>query len=743
MAERFALVAFPVPVDRQFTYRIPEPLIGAVQRGCRVSAPFGRGNRLTEGAAVEIVSEPGTDPAKLKPLIDCLDKEPFFSDEMLELCRWVGEYYLCSWGEALGAASPSSARRAPKRVLGIALAVSAEEALEAAEERRRKAPKQAAILAYLCRFDEPVPVAAACRETDASYNTARALASQKWAVIEPISQRDRFAPEQPAPLRLTDSPLELNAEQQAAFGEIRAAVRSDKPSSFLLYGVTGSGKTEVYMQAIQEAVARGRTALALVPEIALTPQTTRRLSARFGNRVAVLHSGLTGAKRREEWLRIRRGDADIAVGPRSAVFAPLENLGLLIIDEEHAESYKQQEPAPRYHARETARRRAALANACLILGSATPSLESMRRALEGGDRLLRLRKRVLDIPMPPVRVVDMRDELKKGNRTPFSKPLREAVQDRLKRGEQSLLLLNRRGHSTYVFCRDCGQPEMCRSCLITLTYHDRRRLMMCHHCSHTRRLPTHCPKCGSPRIRQLGVGTQQIEQMTAEAFPEARVRRLDADAASASGSRERILSDFRAGKIDILVGTQMIAKGLDFPRVTLVGVVLAETSLHLPDFRASERSFNLLTQAAGRSGRGSLGGEAIFQSYQPDHYSIEAASRHDYEAFQRRETEARRQYGYPPFAHALRFVIRDPIEEKTIQTARKLRDALDECAEPPAFQAKGPAPARFSKVRGQYRWHLLLCHEDPAALGAAARKTLKAVKGPAAVVVDMDPVSVL
>ncbi|MDE0020054.1 MAG: primosomal protein N' [Candidatus Poribacteria bacterium] len=741
MSELYAAVAFPTPVDKLFSYRVPEELVGAVQPGCRVTASL-RGRRL-EGVAAELRTEAGVEAPRVLPLLSCLDESPFFSREMLELCRWVGDYYLCSWGEALAAASPSSARRKPRRPLGIRLAVSSEQALEQAELKQKKAPKQAALLEYLCRQFEPIPAASAVQAANASYATARALQAQGLAIVEPLPEESALPPEQSASFELSDSPLQLNPEQAAAYKALRAAVLSETASRFLLYGVTGSGKTEVYMQAMQEAVARGRSALVLVPEIALTPQTSRRLRARFGDRVAVLHSGLSGAKRRAEWMRIRRGEADIVVGPRSAVFAPLSNLGILIIDEEHAESYKQQEPAPRYHARETARRRAEQANACLILGSATPSLESMRRAIEGDDQMLRLKKRVLDIPLPPVRVIDMREELKAGNRTPFSRELRSAIEKRLKRREQTLLLLNRRGHSTYVFCRDCGQPEICKNCHITLTYHDWRRLLMCHHCSHTRRMPERCGRCGSARIRQLGLGTQQIEQMTQEAFPTARVQRMDADSTSGRDSHARILSAFRSGEIDILVGTQMIAKGLDFPRVTLVGVILAETALHLPDFRASERTFNLLTQAAGRSGRGELGGEAIFQSYQPGHCSIEAASRHDYEAFQREEMEARSEYRFPPFTHALRFLIMDEIEEKTKETAYKLGDALKAHAEETGVVVKGPAPARFSKLRNQFRWHLFLCHEDARALRQAARAALQTAKGPASIVVDMDPISAL
>ena len=521
-------------------------------------------------------------------------------------------------------------------------------------------------------------------------------------------------------------PLHLNPAQSTAFSEIQNILASDTtdtssntstecPSTFLIHGVTGSGKTEVYMQAMTGVLEKGKSVIVLVPEISLTPQTASRFVGRFGERVALLHSRLSDGERYDQWHRIQKGEADIVIGPRSAVFAPVKQLGMLIIDEEHSDSYKS-DNVPRYHAREVAQKRGELANCPVLLGSATPSLESFHRAKNGSYRLLSLPDRVLDRKMPDVHIVDMRTEMKKGNRTIFSDVLRSAIEERLVRREQIILFLNRRGHSTYVFCRNCGYVERCENCSISLTFHFETKRLVCHHCGDKR--PTHpsCPDCGSPAIRYFGLGTEAVEQEVRKAFPQARVKRFDADSTARKNAHQQILATFEQQKIDILIGTQMVSKGLDFPNVTLVGVIAADTSLNLPDFRASEQTFSLLTQVAGRSGRAELEGMVVIQTYMPEHYCIAAAQKHDYLGFYAQEVEARGALRYPPFSHVATLLLRGKDEKQVIAAAHAVQDQLQlwltdlqvSDDEEAAVEILGPAPALLSKIEGKFRWHFLL-----------------------------------
>jgi primosomal protein N' (replication factor Y) len=551
---------------------------------------------------------------------------------------------------------------------------------------------------------------------------------------------------------------------------------------YLLHGVTGSGKTEIYLRAVAAVLERGRRAIVLVPEISLTPQTTRRFLARFPGRVGLFHSQLSPGERYDTWRRARAGLIDVVVGPRSALFAPLPDLGLIVLDEEHDASFKAQGRAPAYHARDVALELARQTGATVILGSATPSLESYRRAQTGEFRRLALPQRIRGharrleeqqkryrisgvkyrreegqaryIPLPPVQVVDLRQELRAGNRHIFSRALQRALEETLARGEQAILFLNRRGHATFVLCRDCGHVLQCPHCDTPLTQH--RPLsrsenasssslpaalsrLICHHCNYRIPAPTHCPDCGRTRIRYFGLGTQQVESTMRELFPTARVLRWDRDTASRRGAHEMIMGRFANGQADVLIGTQMIAKGLDLPLVTLVGVVSADTALNLPDFRAAERTFQLLTQVAGRAGRGLRGGRAIVQTYNPGHYAIRAASRHDYAAFAGRELAFRREQGYPPYRRLARLVYRHrKLERARLEVERlaeTLRDVLV-ARGAPLTDLIGPAPAFFTKRRDFYRWHIVLRAADPAGL-------LRLVEIPAGWQVDIDPVSVL
>jgi primosomal protein N' (replication factor Y) len=588
--------------------------------------------------------------------------------------------------------------------------------------------------------------------------------SEREVVRDPLSDVE-YVPVEPPP---------LTPDQQAAWEQIRPSLACGGPSRvYLLHGVTGSGKTEIYLRAVEAVLAQGRRAMVLVPEISLTPQTSRRFLARFPGRVGLYHSQLSGGERYETWERARNGQLDVLIGPRSALFAPLPDLGLIVLDEEHDTSFKADARAPAYHAREVALELAQRREATLLLGSATPSLESYRRAQTGKFQLLALPQRIRGharrleaqqahfhvtgkyrqevgdaryIPLPPVQVVDMRQELRAGNRHIFSRALQTQLRETLARGEQVILFLNRRGHATFVLCRDCGHVLECPNCEVPLTQHKSRRgrggyasRLVCHHCDYRRAVPQHCPDCHSQRIRYFGLGTQRVEAMTRDLYPGARLLRWDRDTVQRRGAHELIMSRFASGQADVLIGTQMVAKGLDLPLVTLVGVISADTALNLPDFRAGERTFQLLTQVAGRAGRGLLGGRVVVQTYNPEHYAVQAASHHDYAAFAQRELAFRRESGYPPYRRLARLEYRDRkarrAQLQAENLAETLRAALMGRGLPPE-DVIGPAPAFFAKVRGQYRWHILLRADDPVAL-------LRPVEIPAGWQVDIDPVSLL
>lgn len=637
----------------------------------------------------------------------------------------------------------------PKEVAVARLLIAGEQALaHAVDAEARRWLRVARALRLLATRGE-VPVPTLRQESGIDAAGLRTLASSGLVALEvrrlerdPLS--GRHYPLRPAPA--------LTADQEAAAAEIERALAAGGTSPpFLLHGVTGSGKTEVYLRALATAVAMGRRGIVLVPEIALTPQTVRRFAERFPGRVAVLHSGLSAGERFDQWYAVRDGRYDVVVGSRSALFAPQPDLGLLIIDEEHEWTYKQSDPQPRYHAREAAETLARLIGAVLVLGSATPDVVSYRQAERGRYRLLTLARRVrpLEEPegrrsavaapgLPQVQVVDLREELRAGNRGIFSRALRTALAQTLGAGEQAILFLNRRGAAAFLQCRDCGHVPECSSCAMALSYHREPERLLCHQCNRRRRPPRQCPACGSARIRQMGIGVERVEEETRRLFPQARVVRWDRDVTRGKGAHERILEAFLAHEADVLVGTQMLAKGLDLPAVTLVGVVSADVALHLPDFRAAERTFQLVTQVAGRAGRADRLGRVVVQTYTPDHYAIDAASRHDFASFYKQEVELRRRSGYPPFQRLVRLLFAHTnaafAQREVMRLATMLNRQRDVAGSETTIT--GPSPAYVARVRGRWRWQLLLRGRDPTDL-------VRNLRLPPGWTVDVDPVAML
>ena len=542
-----------------------------------------------------------------------------------------------------------------------------------------------------------------------------------------------------------DQSPELTPFQGAAADGVGAAMRRGQGETLLLFGVTGSGKTEVYLHAIERAREAGRTAVLLVPEISLTAQVAAAVRKRLGERVAILHSALSDGERFDEWERVRRGEADVVVGPRSALFAPLKDPALIILDEEHDGSYKQDERTPRYHAREVAKLRARISGGCTVLGSATPSVESYQAAITGQYGFLELPERVRQRPLPTVEVVDLRAETKARPGLVFGKRLEDGIRKRVAEGEQVILFLNRRGFSSFLLCRDCGFVPRCPSCDVSLTLHRQQSgMLLCHYCDYSRRAPVVCERCMGPRVKQFGIGTQRVEEAVKHLFPQARVARLDRDSTSGKDAHVRIVSQFREGEIDILVGTQMVTKGFDFPGVTLVGVVTADVALNMPDFRAAERAFQLLTQVSGRAGRGERPGEVVVQTFSPEHVSIQAASRHDYRGFFAGEIRAREELGYPPFgalARQLFFVGVEAVASNRIEAAAAILRPL---ADANMVELRGPAPCPLTRLKDRYRWHLLLKAPSREAIAAVLRDGWPQVqKRVGGVVVDVDPVGLL
>jgi primosomal protein N' (replication factor Y) len=645
----------------------------------------------------------------------------------------------------------------------VQIAVSAQEALAVLEKMRHRAPRQAKLLGILVK-EGSLPLANLINKAEVRRYTIRALQEKGLIRIEETSgggANSQVALVDTEPEQDDSPEQELvwqpNPEQALALEKIcKALLQSDAgipASPIVLHGVTGSGKTEVYLQAIQYVLAQGRKAIVLVPEISLTPQTAQRFRRRFGTRVAVMHSRLTPAERQREWKRLKEGKVDIVAGARSALFAPLERLGLIVLDEEHENSYKQ-DRAPRYHTREVAIKRAELTGAVVLLGSATPTLETYWQVEQGNFQLLKLTERVRSRPLPEIEIVDLRQELKEGNRSIFSQALQAELAERLHRSEQSILFLNRRGFSTFVNCRQCGLVLRCPNCEVSLTYHQVDHRLRCHYCDYQRAIPGRCPGCGSNYLRYFGIGTQRVEEEIRHLFPQARVLRVDVDTAAGRSFYTEFDQTFRRGEVDILVGTQLIAKGFDFPGVTLVGVVTADTGLNLPDFRASERTFQLLTQVAGRAGRGDRPGKVIIQTYTPEHYSILAAEHHDFDVFYRVESQYRSQWRYPPFQALIRLLVSGLVENRVRVTAEMLGRYLDRLIQQgrkqsqSALELLGPSPAPMTRIRGQYRWQMVLRGEEKSILRKIVRQGIAEFRqqnknGDVNITVDVDPLSML
>ena len=751
------------PVDRPFDYKIPTEWQAIVVPGIRVKVPFGPRNVL--GFVVDVVSETDVSPDKIKEVAQLLDIEPVLTEEMLQLSKWLKMQTICYEIDALQVMLPGALRakyeklvllqgeleQLPealrplfnrngkstmkqfeqaglmkqlkevvdtglvvvenvvkqqgniKEVRMVQISASAEAIEQLIVQLGNRSAKQKQLMQWMQQVTGQVfDVADVLHQTGVTQAVLQGVVEKGAATyVQQEVYRDPFKKNVEK-----SSHLQLTSEQQIALSAITDAMETNHSETFLLQGVTGSGKTEVYLQAIQNALSNGKQAIMLVPEISLTPQMTERFRSRFGEMVAVLHSGLSVGEKYDEWRKIQQGKVQVVVGARSAIFAPFTNVGLFILDEEHESTYKQ-EDSPRYHARDVAIWRSKFYNCPVILGSATPSLESFARAKKKVYTLLTLKERAKQQALPTVKVVDMREELQKGNRSMFSIDLIEGIRERLERKEQIVLFLNRRGYSSFVLCRDCGTVVGCPNCDISLTYHRSHEKLRCHYCGYDQYVPHECPECTSEHIRFFGTGTQKVEEEIYKLFPEARVVRMDVDTTSKKGSHEELLDRFGRGEADILLGTQMIAKGLDFPNITLVGVLSADTSLHLPDYRASEKTFQLMTQVSGRAGRHDKPGEVIIQSYTPEHYAIELSKEQLYEPFYEREMYARHVADYPPYYYiALIQLSHEDLmmaQEYAMRAAEYLRSNLSH-----GVSIIGPTTASIARLQNRYRYQCLI-----------------------------------
>ncbi|GEQ37980.1 MAG: primosomal protein N' [Tetragenococcus halophilus] len=775
----FAEVIVDVPTmqtDQPFTYIVPDELLDVIEIGMRVEVPFGDGNRHIQGF-VTALSQTSTYEEKLKPIIRMLDLSPVLNQELLALADYMKEttyafkitclqtmlpsvmkaeyqkkivlkdpshpvkqqYFLESdeidWQEAeeMGILHQLKKLREEnivelryvvkkknkvKKIRYVNSLLTQRNAAGIYQEIDNRAPRQKQLVELL-ENNAHQPTAFFTKQ-GISAAVLKQGEKKGWLSFEEVeAYRD---PHQGKVFNKT-SALSLNNEQQQAVDKILAAEKQAKNEVFLLEGITGSGKTEVYLQSISTVLAEGKTAIMLVPEIALTPQMVERFKSRLGDAVAVLHSGLSQGERYDEWRKIERGEAQVVVGARSAIFAPLENIGIIIVDEEHESSYKQDE-APRYHARDLAIWRGKYHHCPVVLGSATPSLESRARAQKDIYHLLLLSKRADPAAnLPSIEIVDLKKEYERKNMSNFSKELQTKIADRLEKKEQSVLMLNRRGYSSFVMCRDCGYVLPCPNCDISLTLHMDTKTMRCHYCGHEEGIPKHCPECGSNKIRYYGTGTQKVQEELQELFPSARILRMDVDTTRRKGAHERILQKFGAQEADILLGTQMIAKGLDYPNITLVGVLNADTALNLPDFRSNERTFQLLTQVAGRAGRAEKAGEVIIQSFNPDHHAIVLAQKQDYETFYKQEMFLRHQSGYSPYYFTVKITCSHQEEQiaakKMFQIAQEVKTALSSDS-----IILGPTPASIARVKNRYQYQMIIKYKKEPALSQMLKKIL-------------------
>lgn len=738
----FADIVFDRPLDHAYSYAVPANLADLIGVGKRVEAPFGRGDKSTTGYCVRVHRE--APKREVKFISRVLDEEALLTDSLLRLTRWMADYYLCGWGQVLQAVLPAGVRdQAGTREAAFVEAVAESQLTDEPE----LTTKQAQALERLRAADGPMEQRRLCRDAKVGAGVIRTLI-EKGLARKHMERVERLDLDDSAELKPAP-PITLNVDQEQVWKPVGEAVQNGGYRAFLLHGVTGSGKTEIYLRAIEDIVRQGKQALVLVPEISLTPQTIERFRGRCGN-VAVMHSHLSDSERGAHWRRIAAGQVQVVVGARSAVFAPCRNLGLMVIDEEHENTFKQ-ESVPRYHARDVAVMRAKLENIPILLGSATPSLESWANAERGQYTLLQLPNRVENRPLPRVLLVDLRHERRSGGKfSAISPTLERAMRESLSAGGQVMLLLNRRGFSTHVHCPACGYVAACPNCDLSLTFHRQRSSLMCHYCGHEQPPYRGCPGCQQPSILYQGLGTEKLQAEIVEKFPDKVVERMDSDTMSRPGSHQRVLDAFRDGAIHILMGTQMIAKGLDFPNVTLVGVVNADVGLHFPDFRAAERTFQLMAQVAGRTGRGEQGGRVLIQTFTPDHPSISLAATHDYLRFAELELAHRKEHLYPPYQRLARLIVRSQNESAARSFAETLAGAFREALKKPDRQSPGvrllgPAEAPVYRLNGYYRYHFQLQSASPRLLHEVLREVLSVARPPSRVEyqVDVDPFNML
>lgn len=786
--------------DKLFDYLVPVEYEPLATPGMRVVVPFGP--RKIQGFILTIEEGSNVSSNKLKALDSLMDLVPPLTGELIDLSIWLKNHAVSNHISVLKSMLPSAMRANYKKNLKLVeqtqpdemddsflseqfqentmidwdtwkketttdehkqMSKAIKEGLvqvepvvktgettkterhirlignqnkEAFAELLKRTPKQAQVVEMLINQDgRQLPL----KHLSVSSSVLKALEEKGWIdKVDVIKGRDPYEGRE---FEQTDN-MVFMPEQKEVYDRVLPAIQEDRSEVFLLRGVTGSGKTEIYLQTIEQVLNKGKEAIMLVPEISLTPQMVTRFKERFGSRVAVLHSALSKGEKYDEWQRIRKGQVDVAVGARSAVFAPFQNIGMIIIDEEHEGSYKQEEE-PRYHARDVALKRAELYSCPVILGSATPSLESYARAAKGVYTLLEMERRVNNVAMPDITIVDMKDELRQGNRSMFSNALIESMKERLQKQEQIVLFLNRRGYSTFIMCRDCGYVAECPHCDISLTYHQSINQLQCHYCGYHHTVPHQCPECASEAIRYFGTGTQKVEEELQDVLPEARVIRMDVDTTGRKGSHERLLTAFGNHEADILLGTQMIAKGLDFPDITLVGVLAADAMLHLPDFRASERTFQLLTQVSGRAGRHQKAGEVIIQSYTPEHYSIQDVTLHDFPGFFQKEMLMRKQAGYPPYYFLVLVHVSDESLDSTVKATEKIVKYLKNHL---SDQAKiyGPVASSIARIKDRYRYQCMIKYKIEPNLTETLREMYQLFdgelnKGGLQVTVDTSP----
>ena len=710
-------------LDRSFQYKVPKELEEEIQVGMVVTIPFGNGNHERKGYVIGLSDKPVFDTARMKELRGICSSEETTEERLIALAAWMKNRYGSTMVQALKTVFPVREKVKAKEKRYVVLNIEEEAADKLASELERGRCKARARVLRALLTEKKLDYTRASKEIGMTASVLRPLIDQ--GVVQ-VTQDEVYRMAVDGDNIPREKLSVLTEAQEEALKQIQEEWSREIPRPVLIHGVTGSGKTQIYMQLIQQVIDEGRQVIVLIPEIALTYQTVRRFYGWFGDKVSVLNSRLSQGERYDQFKRAKRGEIQIMVGPRSALFTPFSRLGLIIIDEEHEQTYKS-ENSPRYHARETAAYRTQMEHAYLVMGSATPSLEAYTNAVNGEYRLVKLNARFEDRPLPEVSVVDLREELKNGNRSILSRSLQTAIEKRLERGEQSVLFLNRRGYAGFVSCRSCGEALKCPHCDVALTEHNNGRLV-CHYCGYEQPRVEKCPVCGSPYIGGFKAGTQQIEQVVRKAFPKARVLRMDYDTTRTKGSYEKILSSFTEHKADILVGTQMIVKGHDFPDVTLVGAVAADLSLNAADYRCAERTFQLLTQAVGRSGRGKKAGEAIIQSYHPDHYSIQAAARQDYEAFYQEEMAYRMLMDYPPAAHMLSVLASGENEALLTQGMEYLAKFIERISAKYKIHVIGPAYASVGKVNDIYRKVLYLKHHDEQILQDIKSKTEKYIE---------------